>query len=231
MTTADAPHALKIFVSYAHRDHELFKAFLDATTAERAGASTWSDLEIVPGDTWDPMILRQLDRSDLVIVLLSSNFLASRFCTGVEMRRALAYHENRWIRVMPVLVAPCEWRTSPLAALQGLPSGMRAVIDWPNQADAWRDVARGIKSVVDTLVADAHAAYVGGSTYNELEDFTDSQLIRMIEEIKVSINVVTETIAAFPLGSEPTAKLIELNQLKRRILVYEREFRSRGGRL
>jgi hypothetical protein len=222
-------NGVKIFVSYAHLDSEPFHELLDATKSARAGGLTWNDLEIIPGDNWDAEIARNLDSADLVLPLLSANFLSSKFCVGVEMRRALARHANGDARVVPILLAPCDWRSSRFAAIQGLPSGMKALSDWPDRAEGLRNVAQGVELVVAQLAKQAELTRLARDTYDELAGFRDAQLLRMIDEIKFSISIATERLAPFSRGTEPFNLALELAQLKRKLFAYESEFRRRDA--
>jgi hypothetical protein len=54
-------------------------------------------------------------------LLISADFLASDYCYGIELQRALEGHQRGKARVIPIILRPCDWQTSPFAPLQCLP--------------------------------------------------------------------------------------------------------------
>ena len=83
------------------------------------------------------------------MLLISPDFLASDFCYEKEMKRALQRHESSEAVVVPVIIRPVDWEASPFSKLQALPKGAKPVLNWQNPDDAWTDVAKGIRKVVE----------------------------------------------------------------------------------
>ena len=67
------------------------------------------------------------------------------------MTRALARHEAGEARVIPIILRPATWETSPFSKLQALPTEGRPITSWRSRDEAFRDVARGIQKIVDKL--------------------------------------------------------------------------------
>ena len=140
------------FVSYSHEDHR-YRQRLDVslTQLRRNGlVSFWYDRRILPGQDWDVEIDKHLENADIVLVLASPDFLASEYAYGREMLRALERHESGEAIVVPIIVRPCDWHHSPLAALQALPSTGRPVSTWPNRDQAWLDVVEGLRRLISS---------------------------------------------------------------------------------
>jgi hypothetical protein len=145
---AEAP---VVFYSYSHRDEDL-KDRLDAhlSALRREGRiQTWHDRKVLPGADWTTEINDAVLRADIVLILVSADFIASEYCWGVEFKKALERHDRRAATVVPIIVRSCDWRNTELGRLQALPRDGRAVTTWPNDDEAWTDVARGLRSVVD----------------------------------------------------------------------------------
>jgi hypothetical protein len=147
MTNGRNYHA---FVSYSHQD-ERYRKKLDISLAQLRRnklISVWHDRVILPGQEWDREIDRHLEDADIVLVLASPDFLASDYAYGREMSRALERHQFGKATVVPIILRPCDWQHSPLAALQALPNNGRAVSSWPNRDQAWLDVAQGLRRLI-----------------------------------------------------------------------------------
>lgn len=143
----------KVFYSYAHTDEE-FRVQLETQLRilERNGLIVaWHDRRIAAGQLWEEQIDLNLDQADLILLLISSDFLASDYCYETETIRALERHEEKDAVVIPIILRPCLWHDSHFAKLQALPRDGRAVSLWANRDEAWLDVASGIQAVVKSL--------------------------------------------------------------------------------
>lgn len=145
--------ALRVFISYSHKDEEFKDELVKALASlRREGAiETWHDRQIQPGANWEQTLDANLDRAELVVLLVSSDFIHSDDCDGTEMTRALERHERGEARVIPIIVRPCDWTRAPFSKLQGLPRDGKAITRWGNRDEAWLDVARGIRGVVSAV--------------------------------------------------------------------------------
>lgn len=108
---------------------------------------------IVPGAEWNEEIGAQLEKANIVVLLVSSDFLDSDYCYTVEMERALTRHKAGEVELVPVTVRSALWEESPLANLKALPRDAKPVTLWQDRDEAWTDVARGIKMVASKFSA------------------------------------------------------------------------------
>jgi hypothetical protein len=144
---------VSIFYAYSHKD-EALKERLDAHLAilRRQGfISTWHDRKIGPGQEWAQEIYEQLDSADLILILISANFIASDYCYDREMKRALERHTARKARVIPIILKPVLWRIAQFARLQALPRDGKPIVLWRNQEEALADVAEGIRRAIASV--------------------------------------------------------------------------------
>lgn len=141
--------AARLFYSYSHKDEVLRKELeTHLTLLQRQGLiESWNDRDIEAGDEWKQKIDENLERADIILLLVSADFIASDYCYEKEMIRALERHEKKEARVIPVIVRDVNWRNAPFARLQGLPSDAVAVTRWPDKDSAWRNVSEGIEKV------------------------------------------------------------------------------------
>ncbi len=138
------------FVSYSQRD-ERYRQKLDISLVQLRrdkSISVWHDRKILPGQEWDREIDKNLESADIVLLLVSPDFLASDYAYGREMSRALERHHSGSATVVPIILRPSDWQNSPLGSLQALPSKGRPVSSWPNRDQAWLDVVQGLRRLI-----------------------------------------------------------------------------------
>ena len=140
----------RIFISYSHRDDAL-RAELDKHLAllRREGSiEPWSDHRILPGSEFDKRISQALEDAEIILLLVSADFLASDYCFGIEMRRALERHSSGEAVVVPVILRACDWQHSPFANHNALPSGGREIAKWASPDDAFLNIVQGLRKLL-----------------------------------------------------------------------------------
>src|SRR4051794_37931256 len=115
-----APRPQKVFISYAREDGALReKLEKQLAILRRQGLiATWHDRMITAGREWAGLIAAELEAADIILLLVSPDFLASDYIDEVELKRALERHEAGAARVVPVILRDCLWRYSAFAKLQ-----------------------------------------------------------------------------------------------------------------
>ena len=145
--------AYEVFISYSHRDKELrneLEKHLSNLKRQQIIAS-WYDGDISPGTEWEPQIMEHLRRAQIILLLVSADFIASDFCYSIEMKEAIARHDANQARVIPILLRPTDLKDSPFTKLKMLPTDAKAVTRWPTLDDAFTDVVQGIRAAIDDL--------------------------------------------------------------------------------
>jgi hypothetical protein len=141
---------MRAFISYAHADEEMLKK-LDAHMAmlRRDGTlSDWYDREINAGGDIDSTIAQELHRANLFLALISPDFLNSQYCYEKEMATAIDRHEAGEITIVPIILEPCDWVSSPLARFKALPRDGKPISEWTNQNTAFLDVVRELRRLI-----------------------------------------------------------------------------------
>jgi hypothetical protein len=146
---------IEIFFCYACED-EPFRQALEKHLREfkRQGViSIWHDQEISAGDEWESEIDKHLNSARLILLLVSPDFLGSEYCYSIEMKRALERHEQDEALVIPIIVRPVYWQTTPFSQLRVLPADGKPLTDqrWHTLDDAFLNVVEGIRSAIETL--------------------------------------------------------------------------------
>ena len=144
---------LDLFYSYSHADEALRDELeKHLKLLERRGLLRgWHDRRIDPGTLWDETIHERLRTADIVLLLISADFMASDYIWSEEITLAMTRHERGEARVIPVLLRPVDLEGAPFAKLQGLPTDFRPVVSWPNRDEAFLDIAKGIRRVLTQL--------------------------------------------------------------------------------
>src|SRR5436305_4198480 len=143
----------KIFFCYAREDEvHLNKLQTHLTSLELEGLiETWYDRKIDPGVKCEKEIREKLDMAQIILLLISPDFLASEYCRGVEMKLALERHERGEARVIPIIVRHVHWRIQPLHKLQALPMDAKPITSWADVDAACFDVTDGIRRIIQQL--------------------------------------------------------------------------------
>jgi tetratricopeptide (TPR) repeat protein len=143
----------QLFYSYSHKDEKLrdqLETHLSTLKRENR-ISAWHDRRITAGTEWKGEIDEHLKSSSVILLLVTANFLASDYCHDIELRYAMEQHEKSNARVIPVILRPCDWKTTIFAKLQALPTDGKPVIDWKTRDNAFLNVVEGIRKALDEL--------------------------------------------------------------------------------
>jgi class 3 adenylate cyclase len=145
---------VEVFYSYSHRDEALRDELeRHLSILRHQGVITaWHDRKIGAGMEWAGQIDTHLNTAHVILLLISSDFLASKYCYDIEMRRAMERHEAGEARVIPIILRPVSWRGAPFEKLQALPKNAKPVTSWGNQDEAFVSIAEGIRGVVEELL-------------------------------------------------------------------------------
>ena len=147
------PGAIEIFYSYSRKDEQL-RDELDAhlSLLRRQKLITgWYDRAIEGGEEFSEEIAAHLNSAPIILLLISPSFIASDYCYEKEMMRAMERHEAGEARVIPVILRPCDWHQAPFGKLNALPRDGKPAVNWSNRDEAFLDVAKGVRAVVDRL--------------------------------------------------------------------------------
>jgi O-acetyl-ADP-ribose deacetylase (regulator of RNase III) len=144
---------ITVFISYSHKDQDLREELeKHLTILRRQGViETWHDRRITAGTEWRGAIDENLMSAELILLLISPDFIASDYCYDLEMDRAMRRHESREARVVPVILRQVMWDKAPFAKLQALPTDGKAVKTWESLDAAFDNVARGLRAAVESM--------------------------------------------------------------------------------
>lgn len=146
---------ITVFISYSHNDEEHKDELittLKGIKREYFQLEWWDDRQMISGE-WEPQILEQLEQADIVVLLISRDFMASSYCFSVEMKKALVkYHQHGHV-VIPVIIRHTQsWNNHDIGDLQALPKDAKPLDEWDNHDRFWGDVQRGLERELERLL-------------------------------------------------------------------------------
>jgi serine/threonine protein phosphatase PrpC len=153
--TDESKEPLKLFYCYARED-KILRDELDvhlASLKRQNLITSWYDGEISPGANWKKKIDTQLREAHLILLLITPHFMASDYCYGIEMKRALERHEIGTARVIPIIMRRTYlWENAPFGPIQALPADAKPVIQWGDRDEAFWNIAEGVhKAIIELL--------------------------------------------------------------------------------
>lgn len=158
-----------IFTAYSHKDEAIRNALANhLVPLQREGlVEVWHDRRIPAGVPLDDTISEQLEAADIVLLLVSSDFMASEYCWKRETARALERCAKGQAVVIPVIVRYCDWHTAPFASLRATPTdGLPIIGAWQDADFAMLTVAKDVRAVVERIVADRPADSASDERYS-----------------------------------------------------------------
>lgn len=144
------------FISYTHADSALKEQLVrHLVPLRREGLiELWHDAMLRPGEHLDPAVQAALAASDVVILLVSADFIASEYCYEQEMLRAFARQRAGTARVIPIVLRPCQWKGVPIGDGQtlseyvALPTDGKPVISWSDTDTAFDNAVGAIRDML-----------------------------------------------------------------------------------
>lgn len=146
--------SIKVYYSYVQAD----RGWLEGLTShlevfkQQGHITEWDTSAIQPGTEWSAMIDYQRSTSDLILLLLSDHYLASRYCSTVEMPRAIEQHERGKARTIPILLSPVSWKQTPLGTLHALPSNGIPLTQWSKSEEALTSLVQEIGQIAREML-------------------------------------------------------------------------------
>lgn len=170
---------VQVFVSYSHRDRlHLDKLRVHLAGLERSGSvRCWWDGVLETGKAWEPQILEALRSADVVLLLLTANFVASDYCIEEELRLARERETRGEIDLVPIFVEPFDLGAHWLGKLQAITMDGKAITQSRLGPAAWEYVARQIRLKVECIEGKRPVMQV----LNELEEVVHSGDDRLAE--------------------------------------------------
>lgn len=143
----------KVFFSYSHKDRkirdDIDKHF--AVLKHSKTISSWYDNEILAGEDFDHEIKQELESADIILLLISADFLNSRYCQDVEVKRALEKQTAGLAKVVPIIIDACDWKHSVIRHLKSLPDDGREIAKYRNKRVAYQNITDSVRQLAEVV--------------------------------------------------------------------------------
>jgi len=184
-----------LFLSYSHRDKGLRERLeTHLASLKRQGIiDIWHDKRILAGDDFAREIDKHIETDDIILLLVSSYFLASDYCYEKEMMRAMERHEAGDAIVIPVILRACDWRETPFGKLQAIPSDGRPVAKFPDRDQGLLEVARAVRVAAERLTSKG-TKHPSVGVRKELATIGET-LSKRIQSLQISSQIRTDIMS------------------------------------
>jgi tetratricopeptide (TPR) repeat protein len=140
----------KLFISYSHKDEDLKKQFVTHLSGlKQAGLiEIWDDRQVIIGEKWDSKINEKLADSEIVVFLISADFLQSEYINNIEIKKTIERHKNGEVYIAPIFLRPCYFESSILSSFQGVPRDLKFITSWGNIDEAFLNVINELRKII-----------------------------------------------------------------------------------
>lgn len=178
----------RVFISFSHKDDQYRNELENhlSILKRKNLIDTWSDRRLLGGDNWGNIIATELLEAKIILLLVSVDFLASNYCYDVEMLAAMERNSKNEAIVIPIILRPCDWKDTPFAICQALPTDGKSVKEWKDIDEAYLNIVFGIKRLLSALQSKQVANYEQSLN---LIMFNDSLIKDDLSEIKQKVLV------------------------------------------
>lgn len=165
--------------------------------------SSWTDQQIQAGERFNDSIARQLGSAQLFLALLSPDYIASNYCYEEEFQKALEYNAAGQLTIIPVILEPCEWQSTPFKEFKALPKDGKPISTWQNANTAFLDVIQNLRRLVQGVaensstprqVAIDPVRQSPSRNYRVKKDFDSIQKMEFVEQ---SFAEITKTLVMY----------------------------------
>ncbi|TCN19812.1 toll/interleukin-1 receptor domain-containing protein [Sinorhizobium americanum] len=142
-----------VFFSYSHIDEALRDQLeKQLSMLKRQGViETWHDRRIGAGEDIHRAIDDHINTDDIILLLVSADFIASDYCYDIEMQRAMERHDKGEAIVIPVILRACDWHHAPFGKLNAVPRDGKPITQWPDIDEAFLQIAKAVREAAERL--------------------------------------------------------------------------------
>ncbi|MFT4017913.1 MAG: TIR domain-containing protein [Agriterribacter sp.] len=210
----------KIFISYAHQDKSIAEDLRShLRVLERTkSVEIFYDANIKPGEEWDRRIRRNLEEANIIVFIVSANFLASDYTYGIELQFALDRQKRGLAKIIPVIARACDWESTPFGQLQVLPSRGRPITSFSDPDEAYLQVVQTIRYSIDDISSTQNITTTTTTTTIPPVIVGDGNvIIGSSGDLKIGKLSQENITDVFPLSGVPTITFVEPVSFKKLI--------------
>jgi len=208
---------MKAFISYSHKDEfYLERLHVHLAQLERDNLiDTWTDEVISAGEKLDNSISASLNESDIFIALLSPDYINSKYCYNKEFEKALQLQNEGKLIIIPVVIEPCDWLSTPFKQFKALPKDGKPISEWSNTNTAFLGVIQGIRHLLNNTPTEVSNNVVETASNSSLRNYKvkkDFDSIEKMEFVEEGFKDLKEQL------TNNVKEVISLDNIKARVL-------------
>lgn len=229
---ANSMQTLKFFISYSHLDMKYKEKLLTALKSLDLtyNIDLWHDGKILAGGDINKTILQELENSDVVILLITPNFLASWYCMEIELIKSIKRMEKGKCIVVPVIFQDCVLDENlPFYDLNRVPRDGKPICRYKPQLQGCTAATNMIKEMIDRTFPNSKRSVKSPKAQNKVNNSSGELYIDLykngkLQHIAVNQNFInilpeyTRNIADFNIMMEQALE----NAIKR----FRKEYRN-----
>ncbi len=184
---------VEIFLSYAREDRIWAENLLERLSVLHwpQTVDIWSAEDIIAGQEWEQAIREHLRRAQIILLLVSPAFLASRD-SRYEMSLIEEKQRAGKALVIPIILRPTDWSRTSFANLEPLPAEGKPLSTWTSPDLAYREIVDKIfKKTIETLNSPAKVNEED-QLRKDLETFSEQELLALGFDLRLNIKVLFE---------------------------------------
>jgi len=143
----------RIFISYSRKD----AVWLDELTTmlnpltRSSVLNVWYDKEIKPSQIWRDEIAQAIGSTNVAVLLVSPNFLASDFINSEELPYFIEAAKEKKLQILWVLLSSCLYSETAIANFQAIHDIGTPLDRLPKarRQEAWMTIAKEIKRIAE----------------------------------------------------------------------------------
>lgn len=145
----------KVVCSYSQKDEKFLVELKNhMTSLERAGRiKVWYDGKTLPGQEFKKEIDLKFESADVILLLISSDFMASDYCYLRELHLAMHRHNSGASIVIPVILRPCKWQQLPFGKLRTATKDDLPIALYKSRDEGYLEVVNAIEMAIDARSA------------------------------------------------------------------------------
>ncbi len=146
---------ISLVFSYSHVDEELRNELeKHLSPLKRMGKiTTWHDRRIDPGQEFEHQIDHYFSEADIILLLISSDFIGSDYCYQVEMTNAMERHKRGEVVVIPVILRECAWHQLPFGSIMAATIDGKPIIKFASHDEGYVQVVDAVSRAIASMEA------------------------------------------------------------------------------
>jgi AAA15 family ATPase/GTPase len=156
----DSSKPVRVFIAYSDKDDANYKK-LEKQLKSKKEIDSWHGRRLT-GEEWDGIISPKLEKSAVILMLISPDFLANKYCYENEVKKAVELHNAGRAHVVPILARKTNLEGTSFETLKALPSNGSPIKsrEWENKKEAFDDIARGIDKILKKIKESTDDCYL-----------------------------------------------------------------------